>query len=885
MTVEALVVGSAGLLGRTLLGTLGSLLIAGLTIAQSAASDPDFPLDEDPQGVITDTAGRPLAGARVELLCYRDPAGYLRALEEGMTKLPLLPAISGRDGSFVLPLTEMHRLFYGAGPGRFVLQVSKEGYLPWREPLARGLYGYLGGGRVLKQLAEVSTIEIEVEDPQPGMLYAVEEWDQGRYRRRSQIWNYLPIPADGRLRLERSLLPWPALSTQGESPRSRSRFGQLLYPGRSLPETDLLSEDASLKLSKPDHLEESSVRVEFEGEKQPGQVWGIYRSPSGKLLRFNFDSPSLPRDPILHLFLAGADGFATRAVGRRESVQLKPLPESESALVLRIVDEQGRGLRGARLRLTELLHHDWSGGTRPQRPLAELRSDADGRVRIPRSALRLVSKLTIIAPGYSGTNVIDPRSLDSGREFVLRRLEGSKVSFRVVDEQGRALPGALMFLSDRFYDLRENAGASLPSGLLRSDERGEITIGGILPGVYRYRCVAADRAPAQGRLELKENSGHQVIEIEMLAAQSLRLRCLTSNSEPVPFAALNFSLRNREGTRSLDPIWSDSAGRVWLRGIPEREQVILSSRKLFRSADDESFFADDSRVESLILDPTQPVFVRVPTGSRQLRTTLIMGSEQARGGSTSGATGSAADLPVTSYFGFVWTQSQATQVLLGIGDGPVVRVRSDDPDLVVGEDDGPVLVDRRSIVRRVELRFPGLTRDQLKSLRVQPKSPHYDGKMVSNRAGEMLEVDSAGTAWFLARDRGAYRCSVLHPDFLMTDLRVPAASVEEGGNEEPIEIRLVGGTGIFFQLELRAEDLDGHDMNLSIRKEPEGIVLYAQDFWQPPDGAKVGEVVRIPCPTALVPGEYAIDLQLGEKLNREIMLLPDKPMTIELGKD
>ncbi len=136
-------------------------LVAMLTVVALASLPAQaFPnVGADPQGVVLDERLQPIAGAAVTLAWEpRDAVPFRYAIAARLAKSPLAAVQSGRDGSFVLPLTDEQRQMgcrqlgsVNTESGCWLL-VEKAGYLPWREPIPGGLSTYLGSRVVLRSV-------------------------------------------------------------------------------------------------------------------------------------------------------------------------------------------------------------------------------------------------------------------------------------------------------------------------------------------------------------------------------------------------------------------------------------------------------------------------------------------------------------------------------------------------------------------------------------------------------------------------------------------------------------------------------------------------------------------------------------------------------------
>lgn len=107
-----------------------------------------------PQGIVLDEALAPIAGASVELLWETAPSHpFARATAQRLAATPLPATRTGRDGTFVLPLTDDQLGLGDVGwqaSGCWLL-VTAPGYRPWREPVRGGPRSYLGSRVLLRR--------------------------------------------------------------------------------------------------------------------------------------------------------------------------------------------------------------------------------------------------------------------------------------------------------------------------------------------------------------------------------------------------------------------------------------------------------------------------------------------------------------------------------------------------------------------------------------------------------------------------------------------------------------------------------------------------------------------------------------------------------------
>ena len=125
-------------------------------LVHTLAAQAHGPIGADPGGVVLDDKLQPLAGATVRLVA-RTPTGvFTRAVTAAIASTPLPTTRSGRDGSFVLPMTDVLRridLSSWSSSGLWLV-VEREGFRPWREPLPAGTAHWLGSRVVLRAVRD-----------------------------------------------------------------------------------------------------------------------------------------------------------------------------------------------------------------------------------------------------------------------------------------------------------------------------------------------------------------------------------------------------------------------------------------------------------------------------------------------------------------------------------------------------------------------------------------------------------------------------------------------------------------------------------------------------------------------------------------------------------
>ena len=152
-----------------------------------------------------------------------------------------------------------------------------------------------------------------------------------------------------------------------------------------------------------------------------------------------------------------------------------------------------------------------------------------------------------------------------------------------------------------------------------------------------------------------------------------------------------------------------------------------------------------------------------------------------------------------------------------------------------------------------------------------------------------VTTDDDGRSWFLARDNGAYRGRLLHPQFLPVDFDVPQRT--KAGKETPIKVKLQRGALLTFVLHLGKQRINlTNNLNVRVRDaKRRSYVLY----WHQPIGnvdhkLDTDNVMRLQSPAALRPGKYSVHLRLyGTKvsLNTNVTLTAGQPPVVIEFKD
>ena len=225
-------------------------------------------------------------------------------------------------------------------------------------------------------------------------------------------------------------------------------------------------------------------------------------------------------------------------------------------LVIGVVDEAGEPVEGA---LVVVQASEWSdpsswvhkGKTSPTFGRASARTKKDGMTRfcLPTAA----SSVAVSAPGYD--LAVDNLSQDRA---AFRLTRGDGVTFRVLDRDGKQVPGAVIRVGE------ENA---IPLAL--TDDRGEANVGLAKGKGISYQIESEDSAfarTARVKRESPTSGGSQVIEVRLWPAFELRGRVVdANNNQPVELATIWMD-DGLEGTdRGLDRlVWARPGGEFTL---------------------------------------------------------------------------------------------------------------------------------------------------------------------------------------------------------------------------------------------------------------------------------------------------------------------------------
>jgi hypothetical protein len=779
-----------------------ALAAAALVASGATAQRQPFHGHPDPIGTVVDESGNPLAGARVALEFAPGP-GVDPVHELLFARQPPPVVQSQDDGSFVLPLPAVLRQL-GMDPRQSVqLLVEKDGWIAWREPIAAGLHSWLGSRAVLRKPRAEEHVVLRFPGARAGALFLV------RGLGRSAAARAVEVPAGGRLALLLPLVPNPPAFVErgAEDLVELGWEGQLLDPGASSKPLPIPRGEATWPQQPAGGTGEHALAA------GGGATRGLYRCADGVLRWFPLRGAAAFEDAACRLVLVHGEGrVASSAFG-------DPLPAAPQRPTRLVVQETPDvPLRDALVELHRL--EDWTPDRTlppPRRPLHGGRTDERGAFELPPAA----GWLYVAAPGHRPALMLEPRAAGAGLTVALPRAPHGSLVLELVRDDGRPPDAAIVRLPPHAQAMLANPGPPA-----RADGDGRLRLDGLPAGELAFTVCADGCVVRQAKATITPD-GATELRVELPRAAEARLLTVDAQDRPLPFLRVPVHAGNE-----THPHGSDSLGRLWVRQLPPAETSFAVP-----AFGGDRIDLQAGAVQSLVCQDTPAVLLLLPPDVRAFRTTWITGD----GGSSTRSQRPPAGSPLLR-----WNAQPNGELWVGLGAGPPVRVAGGDV-FDAPRRDPVVVVDRRAIVRRVPLRVTDADGRPVTGYRVAPRSPHHNGGMLSPADGDMALADGAGT-WFVARDRGAWDCVVVHPAFVLDDVTAPE------GDDAPLTVTLTRGSPVRFQLTAGGE---GATVTLMVHGAEGGRLYMIQDL--PLPAASDGRVT-LQCPIALPNGKWRVDV-------------------------
>ena len=820
----------------------GSLIVALLALAVPAVRTQDevFPKTPYPMGRVVDEAGQPVAGAVVRIRVEHS-ARFARAVHQLLQRQPLVPGYSGRDGSYVLPLTERQRRLT-VSEVNLSLVVEKDGYTPWVESLPRGLDGYIGSRAVLRIPVAEDRLRFSIADPIPSMLLLVERVIVGGQPYSARASRLLPVPLDGEVETILSLVPNPPQFSVHDRSLPLRLEARLLYPGRStLPSSVPIG--AKMQLSSTGAVPGGQTRTfQIEAGGTPIGLRGLYRCPDRQLRWFDLAGDMAPEDGALRLVAVVADGHL--ATTKIQDSTLRPVPQGGLPRRILIHDQDGKPVVGARAQLLPLEH--WTSSTAqpiPEtmgaRPFRRFHGDDDGFLTLPATLPDEPAYLLVEAPGHLPSRLVEPRGLASTSGLQMQRRPGVSLQLDVRSTTGEPVPGASLVFGDDAYIMGALAGR--PS---RTDGRGSFAVDHLPEGKHSVGVIADG---FETRWESITVRGSEALEVRVELTPIVPWRLVTQDSKgrPIPFAPLlKMSIAPGGRARSYVQLTTDSVGRAIVPHIGDTLTLQLKrgSRNIV--------LTDASRIHRVEIDPIPTVIIELEPG-----TSILQESWQIYGTVTS-------RFKTTRRNGFSrvlsrWIGGQAASVCLFVDRGSPVRVQG--TEVMAGWAGDPakiVSIDRSRTTRRVPIAVMGdgkLLREDLQVV----YSPVGALNLSAGR-GQVLEK-TADRMELALRDNYELPCTVLHPEYQALEFTVPNRT----DPDKSIELHVEKGVPLVFEVTFDRQPSPNAVMTLRVRERTAGTYILNTILEMPKLAAEdLGRPIRIVSPAAIPEGRVNIYLRV-----------------------
>lgn len=827
--------------------------------------DEAFPKTPYPMGFVIDEDGNAVAGASIRIRVDH-PDSFGRVLHQLLQTQPRISVRSGRDGGYVLPLTEGQR-HLATAEARLSLVVEKDGYLPWIEHLPGGIYGYLGSRAVLRRPTPRDRLSFAVEDPAPSMILLVERVVLSGQAHSLGSSLALPVPPDGRVQTVLSMRPDPPQFSPSSRSLSIRLEARLLYPGRSTPPqlVNTSSDLQRLTAAAPAPAPGRAVGLQRGGK--PTGLRGLYRCPDGRLRWFELPGETAPQDPFLKLVAVAADGHL--ATVRPGAAKLRELPHEGIGARRIQVTHEGVPVPEARAQLLPL--ELWTeSSTAPlrdaigARPLSRVRGDEHGTLTLPAKLPDEPGFLLVQAPGFEPARIVEPRGLGQVTELSLKKTRGGSLRLTVLEADGQAVPGASLLFSDTAF-----ATGILNESLPRTDAKGTFELLDLPPGAHMVGVVAQGHEPAWKSLSIREGQ-HAEVGVTLERTVRWRILCVDDKDRPVPFTTVEHIETTGGTTRSHGVFATDSFGRAVV-DHSGRRLSLRSSRQGWRVE-----FDDPSRVHRIRVKPTPLVMVALEPGTGILQENWLLDGAIRSRFTISGKGGSSRILTR-------WLGDRDMSGCWIVDRGPPIRLRGEEVMAAWTADPGQVvMIDRSKTTRSVPVRVRAdAAPPPAEELRVIYRS---GGGVVnlSLAPGQLLEDGPEGLHLAL-RDDDELPCCLLHPDFVPLNFTVP----EKTGDDTSLELQLERGVGLSFEVTFSKIPRPDAVMTLRVRDRASGAyVLNTIDRLPPIAPEDLDKPLEIRSPAALPAGRFNVYFRIPgfPTLSADVNLQEGKPAVLQVAE-
>ena len=696
-----------------------------------------FAADAVVRGAARDANGDVIAGARARIEPSLSDLERRRTVAVAWNRVRVPPILVDGAGNFALPLTGLFRDTWVPELGQLDLVVEAPGHHRLRIPLPSSLEGLVTLDSRPVPVGPGDVLELELGEGD-GRLLVVECGLGKTLHDRAEV----PVPADGRIAVPIAPAPPLAALRDVRSPAPWWWRIALLDPGRSIGFTAVRRTDAGLSWEPA--TGEKGAKQEITVARADGEpvegLRALYRGPDAGYRWFSIANEGggagvsvARRDTAMELIaLVATDTDVAFVDASGGAVELAPSP-ARSALELRVVDPSGAPIPEAEVTIWPL-----EAGGEPRdlrvgvRPLVRgRRTAANGRLRIPLAGVNGPMQVWVRARGFSPRAIRELDGVgDEPLQVVLQPAvsegDAAEVTVEVVDASGAAVSGALVLVpAGTARVLRD---IDLP---ITTDDLGRAVVPASIGARLAVTVVAAGRLPASLRVTVEEYRITERIALE----PARELRVVTQGLDGVLAPYTRFRVAAAGHGHDATAVVSDARGLAWLRRLSTAGMEAIVEEPAGRLGLPES-----GEVLELRSSPQIGVVLRAPRAAADAEWRLVR--DQGRGGaSTSNESPDGDPSRRSAWIAMRWIEGAGDVVRIGLGDGPPLEVNDSAVEGAAGEGRGPVVLDQREVVRRIPLRIEGVPADRLAELRIEPRSPHYSGRLISTRIGNLVRIE------------------------------------------------------------------------------------------------------------------------------------------------
>ncbi|HLQ36706.1 MAG TPA: carboxypeptidase-like regulatory domain-containing protein [Planctomycetota bacterium] len=807
-------------------------------------------------GTVRDQTGAPIANAAVLLAPWAP-------WSEPELAASLPRARTDAAGYFALPISAAQMAIGSRWPG-IVLQVEREGYQEWCEPVPSPLGLFDGSDVTLHPLRDEDRAVIRVERPEPGMVVLVERagasWpsaDDDRLRiwwgRCARACVPLAVPEQGELTVHVPLLPCPLMIPPcGYGMAPLGWQVRLVYPGRS-SRCHAIAAGATVIFRAPQT--QCATRIVRRADGTALQRLRVLLDLNGQYRWFDVSGNQVADDPLTPPQMVTAEGCAAAMWLREPSTEivLQPLPATPREF--RLVDELARPL--------DEVHATWCPAD--MEPSKLLGDSTHGEHWVVRGGHLRLDGRHATEPGQlelrSGARSAwywEPRRGDLGDTLVVRP-PGTTVDVDVEDETGSPVGDAHVLFHASGPDGMPGGTWYAPTGLPAvTDANGEVTCEGLdFHGRIEVRAFGYDFLPEYLKL------GQTSIRVVGRKLAPTSLNSVDDEGRPAPF--VNFGWRP---SLDSDYDWHTTDSRGLATVFLPHDSPAVALQLSGRRRPDATQVVERGVRPAQIRALTAPLaMIRIPPPDAQV--SVCAGNRGAPAANVVWST-----LPVGTEAVLLRWAGELDYWLQSCMNQPPVLLQYSD----LHEVDGLLQADRRRVTRRVALQLTGDVPAALAGLRAAPRSCF--GSELREFPGNYAELDAHGNTFLAARDVYEHGVWILHPELVPASASLPSA---DGPGAVAVAVRRGA------RLTIRCRPLPTFDgcacMFLTVTSGHE-VIGHGQMDLQLGRPVARWETVDLPAPFALPEGVFTARISSCNMGGRdlELRVKGTDPVTLDLDR-